>query len=109
LLEEFKKYAKDVKGVECSSDWLLAKNKGLNVIQERVSSGTEIPEADVYYIWVCSPREILNAIPQGKTIIVSAFNCFMDDIPKHYQYEVREVVHNESGKQEIFKLWIIRQ
>lgn len=66
LLVEFKKYAKDVIGLEWDSDVAeSAREKGVNVITTD-SFYDKLPTADVYYIWTRdSMGVILKAIHEG--------------------------------------------
>lgn len=83
LLLEIKKYAREVSGIEINREWCEeARKKGLNVICGDILT-SEIPKADIYYLWVnhILRDKILKKIEketEGR-IIILGYN--LDEVP----------------------------
>jgi len=114
LMLEMKKYTKEVIGIDDKKDRIvIAKDQGLNVIEGDVFKD-DIPEADVYYLWIVKYviKKVLDRIPKG-TVIIGADPTFQAE--DKYIEELKldgewiEVPYNEGDgwrQKGIFRLFI---
>lgn len=113
LLEAALKYAKNVNGIEWNTGHQNKHNRPdfLNVIDGDVFENNNLPEADIYYIWVIPSRvqSIIDIIPTGKTIILGDYDSKPDlSYPIENGLTIR-FPFNERGEEEWFRLTIIKK
>lgn len=66
LVVAFSKYAKHAMGVDSDADKVNeGKQQSRDLRCIHLEKETDIPVADVYYIWTCSPKELIDIIPKG--------------------------------------------
>lgn len=80
LLSKFSRYAKKVIGIEEHKDeYQEAKKLGFEVIN-RDALEIDLPEADVYYLWVSNPKPMIEKIKKGIIIVsLNTTTCYPDN------------------------------
>jgi predicted RNA methylase len=114
FMERLSLYAKEVFGIEVNGkDADIAKEKGFNVIQGDART-IDLPDADVYYVWVAEPHllSIIKRITKGIVVVGSYLFSENKKITEYLGSGVQIDIPNlvtESGYEKTFRLTVFKQ